>query len=130
MNDGHRLEIFGRAFDGFERSLTDRLAQLPAVDAGYQLLEIEDLQREVVEGTLATDGRAYVLMLITDWLPSLIESGKILPIDNPDPEAWAPALRELQTGTDGKNYGIAYHDGPMLFLYRTDLYGSDKEQQG
>ncbi|MCY1141856.1 extracellular solute-binding protein [Actinoplanes sp. Pm04-4] len=130
MNDGHRLEIFGRAFDGFERSLTDQLAQLPGVDAGYQLLEIEDLQREVVEGSLATDGRADVLMLITDWLPSLIESGKLLPIGNPEPDAWAPALRELQTGKDGQTYGIAYHDGPMLFLYRTDLYADPKEQQG
>ena len=130
MSNGHRLEIFGRAFDGFERSLTDQLAQLPGVDAHHQLLEIEDLQREVVEGTLATDGRADVLMLITDWLPALIESGKILPIANPSPESWAPALRELQTGPDGANYGIAYHDGPMLFLYRTDLYGDEKEQRG
>jgi multiple sugar transport system substrate-binding protein len=128
MSDGHRLEIFGRAFDGFERSLTEQLGRVDE-QAGYRLLEIEDLQREVVEGTLATDGRADVLMLITDWLPSLIESGKIRPIDQPQ-DAWAPALRELQTGADGRSYGVAYHDGPMLFLYRTDLYGSEAEQKG
>ncbi|MBU2669866.1 extracellular solute-binding protein [Actinoplanes bogorensis] len=120
------MQIFGRAFDGFERSLTTQLAGL---DAGHQLLEIEDLQREVVEGTLATDGRADVLMLITDWLPSLIESGKLRPIEQ-DQSAYAPALRALQTGADGRSYGVAYHDGPMLFLYRTDLYGDAEEQRG
>ncbi|MBL7256232.1 extracellular solute-binding protein [Paractinoplanes lichenicola] len=128
MHDGHRLEIFGRAFDGFERSLTDQLGRVQ-VEAGHRLLEIEDLQREVVEGTLATDGRADVLMLITDWLPSLIESGKILPLDQPQ-EDWVPALRALQTGADGRSYGVAYHDGPMLFLYRTDLYGDERERKG
>ncbi len=127
------LHLFGRAFDGFERSLTDQLAGL---DADHRLLEIEDLQHEVVDGTLATDGRADVLMLITDWLPSLIASGRILPLDFSTaapqgwPDAWAPALRELQTGPDGRVYGVAYHDGPMLFLYRTDLYESATERAG
>ncbi|MBM2621817.1 extracellular solute-binding protein [Actinoplanes sp. LDG1-06] len=122
------MKVFGRAFEGFERALTDQLARVD-VSADHQLLEIEDLQREVVEGTLATDGRADVLMLITDWLPSLIADGKLLPIDQ-DQQAWAPALRQLQTGADGRSYGVAYHDGPMLFLYRTDLYGSETEQKG
>ncbi|GAA1615623.1 extracellular solute-binding protein [Actinoplanes couchii] len=127
------LHLVGRAFDGFERSLTD---QLTGLDADHRLLEIEDLQHEVVDGTLATDGRADVLMLITDWLPSLIAAGKIRTLDfaesAPDgwPDAWSPALRALQTGADGRTYGVAYHDGPMLFLYRTDLYGSATEQRG
>ncbi|SNT50402.1 multiple sugar transport system substrate-binding protein [Asanoa hainanensis] len=129
------LVVVGREFDGFHRSLTAQLSSLD-LPARYELLEISDLQHRLIEGDAATSGAYDVLMVVTDWLPSLIESGKVLPldfsVDAPDgwPDQWVPALRALQTGPDGQTYGVAYHDGPMLFLYRTDLYGDPVEQAG
>lgn len=131
-----RLRLIGRAFEGFERSLSTQLAANADVNAGYELLEIGELERQVVHGSLTTSGDADVLMLITDWMPSLIDAGKLLPLDDyfaaqpPEgwPNAWAPAMRELQRGPDGRSYGVAYHDGPMLVIYRADLYGDPGEQ--
>jgi multiple sugar transport system substrate-binding protein len=130
--------LLGRKFEGFERALTAQLRELPEVDARFELVEIGDLQHEILDGKGTSSGAYDVLMLITDWLPSLIESGKLLPLnehfdtDPPEgwPSAWVPSLRELQKGPDGKTYGVAYHDGPMLQLYRTDLYADPKERTG
>jgi multiple sugar transport system substrate-binding protein len=138
MSDVSSLVLLGRKFDGFDRALTAQLAAIPEVDARFELVEIGDLQREVLDDDGATSGAYDVLMLITDWLPSLIADGKLLPLDehfaaDPPagwPSAWVPALRELQRGPDGRTYGVAYHDGPMLLLYRTDLYADPAEQAG
>ncbi|WP_328623737.1 extracellular solute-binding protein [Streptomyces sp. NBC_00353] len=132
------LVLLGRKFDGFERALTAQFRAIPDVSARFELVEIGDLEDKVLHGDGATSGANDVLMLITDWLPALIESGRLLPLDEhfaaapPQgwPDAWVPSLRELQRGPDGKTYGIAYHDGPMMQLYRTDLYGDPKEQAG
>jgi multiple sugar transport system substrate-binding protein len=132
------LVLLGRKFDGFERALTDQLGALAGLDARFELIEIGDLQREVLDGDATSSGAYDVLMLITDWLPSLVESGRLLPLDDhfaadspPGwPSAWVPSLRELQQGPDGRTYGVAYHDGPMLLLYRTDLYADEAERSG
>jgi multiple sugar transport system substrate-binding protein len=92
----------------------------------------------VLTGADAVSGRADLLMVVTDWLPALIEAGKILPLDeffanlSPDgwPEAWHPALRELQRGADGRTYGVPYHVGPQMVLYRADLYDDPDEREG
>ncbi|MEV1329702.1 extracellular solute-binding protein [Micromonospora costi] len=138
MSEPDPLVVVGREFDGFHRSLTTQLATLSDLPARYELVEISELQSRLIDGDAATSGAYDVLMVVTDWLPSLIESGKVLPLDGhltsaaPDgwPDQWVPALRELQTGADGRTYGVAYHDGPMLFIYRTDLYGDPAEQAG
>jgi multiple sugar transport system substrate-binding protein len=132
------LVLLGRKFDGFERALTAQFAVLSDLKARFELEEIGDLQRHVFDGDAATSGRYDVLMLVTDWLPSLIESGRLMPLDEafatdpPEgwPSAWTPSLRELQRGPDGRTYGVAYHDGPMLLLYRTDLFTDISEQAG
>lgn len=132
-----RLTVLGREFDGFHRSLTRQLAGLVDLEAGYELMEISDLQALVLDGDGATSGDYDVLMVVTDWLPSLIESGNVQPIEEafagttPDgwPTAWVPALREMQQDAEGNSYGVAYHDGPMLFLYRRDLYEDEQERR-
>lgn len=138
MSAPRALVLVGREFDGFRRALTRQLDALDALTADFQLLEISELESRVVHGDGATSGEYDVLMVVTDWLPSLIDAGKVLPLDDhfahqaPDgwPEQWVPALRSLQTDGDGQTYGVAYHDGPMLFIYRTDLYGDPLEQEG
>lgn len=138
MSDRAQLALLGRKFDGFDRALRMQLQSVPEFGATFELLEIEDLQQVVLNGDAAESGDYDVLMLISDWLPSLISSGKLLPLDDyfaqeaPQgwPSAWVASLRELQMGPDGRTYGIAYHDGPMLLLYRTDLYADAAEQSG
>jgi multiple sugar transport system substrate-binding protein len=139
MTQQRELIILGRAFDGFERSFTSQLEAVADIPARHELVEISELERRVVGNAGAvTSGEYDVLLLITDWLPNLIADGRILPLDDafaraaPDgwPDAWAPALRELQTGPDGRVYGVAYHDGPIMMIYRTDLYESEEERAG
>jgi multiple sugar transport system substrate-binding protein len=139
MAEERELVVLGRAFDGFERSFNAQLGALRGMAARHELVEISELERRVVgDGSAVSSGEYDVLLLITDWLPNLIAEGALLPLDDAFaqqspggwPDAWAPALRELQTGPDGRTYGVAYHDGPMMFLYRTDLYESADERRG
>jgi multiple sugar transport system substrate-binding protein len=138
MSEARPLVLLGRKFDGFERALTAQFQALPEVDARFELVEIGDLQTQVLDEDATASGDYDVLMLISDWLPSLISSGALVPLDEhfatapPDgwPSAWVPSLRELQLGPDGKTYGVAYHDGPVLLLYRTDLYSDPAELAG
>src|SRR5882724_10124183 len=138
MSQPRDLVLLGRVFDGFDRSFTSQFAAMADVEARFVSIEIGDLQRLVLDGDGATGGDYDVLLVVTDWLPSLIADGKLLPLDDafaqqaPEgwPEAWAQGLSELQRGPDGRTYGVAYHDGPMLLLYRTDLYGDAQEQAG
>ncbi|MGY2876532.1 multiple sugar transport system substrate-binding protein [Marmoricola sp. URHA0025 HA25] len=139
MSDVRELVVLGRAFDGFERSFSTQLGSLDDLPARHELVEISELEERVVgDGSAATSGEYDVLLLITDWLPHLIAEGLLLPLDDafaeqaPDgwPDAWVPALRELQQDADGRTYGVAYHDGPIMCLYRTDLYESPTEQAG
>jgi multiple sugar transport system substrate-binding protein len=138
VTDRAPLALLGRKFDGFERALTMQLKSVPEPGATFELLEIEALQQAVLDGNATESGDYDVMMLISDWLPALISGGRLLPLDDyfareaPQgwPSAWVPSLRELQLGPDGKTYGIAYHDGPMLLLYRKDLYADPGEQAG
>jgi multiple sugar transport system substrate-binding protein len=139
MADGRELVLLGRAFEGFERSFSTQLAAQTDLPARHELVEVSELERRVVgDGSAISSGDYDVLLLITDWLPHLIAAGQLLPLDDAFaekapagwPDAWVPALRDQQQGTDGRTYGIAYHDGPVMCLYRTDFYGSAEEQAG
>ncbi|MEV8388907.1 MULTISPECIES: extracellular solute-binding protein [unclassified Streptomyces] len=132
------LLLLGRSFDGFDRALSRQLPKAGTRPARHRLPEILDLQAEVVEGAAATSGEADVLLVVTDWLPALIDEGKVLPLDEffrdtpPEgwPDAWHPALRALQRGPDGRTYGVPYHVGPEMLLYRGDLYEDAEERTG
>jgi multiple sugar transport system substrate-binding protein len=132
------LVVLGREFEGFTRALDRQFGLLPGLPARHELVEISALERRVVDGDAATSGAVDVLMLNTDWLPNLIAQRRLRPLDGylasapPDgwPDAWVPSLRDLQRGPDGRQYGIAYHDGPVMLLYRTDLFSDPSELRG
>ena len=139
MSSGEQpLVVCGREFEGFTRSFDRQFARHPEIPARHELIEISQLEQLVVDGDGTTAGDVDVFLLNTDWLPNLIDRERLLPLDAylqadpPDgwPEAWVPSLRGLQTGPDGRSYGIAYHDGPIMLLYRTDLFGDAGEQRG
>lgn len=132
------LILVGREFEGFDRALGRQLSEAPNLVARHDLIEISSLEQIVVNGDGATSGDFDVCLLNTDWLPHLIAHERLLPLDpwlaeDPPqgwPDAWVDSLRSLQTGPDGRIYGIAYHDGPVMLLYRADLYEDPEEQRG
>ncbi|MDX6330674.1 MAG: multiple sugar transport system substrate-binding protein [Streptomycetaceae bacterium] len=132
------LQLLGRSFDGFDRALSRQLPKAGATSAVHRLPDILDLQEQVVTGDAATSGETDLLLVVTDWLPALIAEGKVLPLDGyfakePPagwPDIWHPAVRDLQRGPDGLTYGVPYHVGPMMLLYRADLYDDPAERTG
>jgi multiple sugar transport system substrate-binding protein len=125
-----RLTFWGREFEGFERALNRQTEAFSMAEVEVHLIEISRLERSVVDEDLATSGAADVLLLVTDWLPNLISAGKLLPLDNflhddpPEgwPDAWVPSLISFQMDDEGHIYGLPYHDGPVMTIYRSDLF--------
>ncbi|MFE5320581.1 extracellular solute-binding protein [Paenibacillus sp. NPDC056579] len=135
-----RLKLISREFEGFEASFrvqADHFEKLTGCVVEREFEEIHRLYDRMIAGKEALNGGHDLFLCVTDWLPEAIEQGLLLPLDdlireNPPegwPDAWAPSMRGLQTGDDGKVYGIAYHDGPEMFIYRSDWFTDPSEQE-
>jgi multiple sugar transport system substrate-binding protein len=82
-------------------------------------------------------GEYDVFLCLTDWFPELIRMRGITPLDpyieqNPPEDwlvAWPNSLLQLQRDEKGRIYGFPYHDGPLLLMYRRDLFENEKERQ-
>jgi len=72
------LVLLGRSFDGFNRAFARQFEANADLPARHELLEIGALENAVLDGDAATSGDVDVLLVITDWLPALIESGRLL----------------------------------------------------
>lgn len=121
-----RLRVLGRAFDPFARALRRQVAAFdPSTRLDDDWLELGELQRRVLVDGALRDGDADLAIVPTDWLAELIADGHVAPLAEGLPDdwedAWTSSLRGLQTGDDGEVYGVAYHDGPTMLLYRRDL---------
>lgn len=132
------VRLVGRDFVGF-RNAVDRQAR--AWGAGVlepEWLELDDLERQLLVEGRARSGSADLVLVVSDWIPHLVQNGDLRPLDDllaarpPDqwPQGWSASMRDLLRGTDGATYGLAYHDGPMMTLYRGDLYEDPAEQDG
>ncbi len=85
----------------------------------------------------ARDGLADIFLCVTDWLPEAIRGGMITCLDpflaqNPPedwPEGWSPSMLGLQKDAAGQTFGLPYHDGPEIFMYRRDLFESPDQQE-
>ncbi len=133
------LKLLGRRFESFQGALARqakawRLGGGSAVEARF--VEVEDLYRELTAGD-AKASRRDVVMVATDWFPTLIATGRLLCLDpylhaRPPadwPEDWAPSLRLLQCDAGGRCYGAPYHDGPEMLMYRRDLFEDEDERR-
>lgn len=136
-----RLRLIHREFVGFTRALARqeeayRLAH-PDVSITYRALDVPQLYDAMVTRRGCFGDSVDLFLAVTDWLPALIQSGAIVPLDRylaedppPDwPDGWTDSVRRLQRSEDGRVYGMAYHDGPEVFMYRTDLFGDPVEQE-
>jgi multiple sugar transport system substrate-binding protein len=136
-----RLRLVAREFVGFQRALARQVASHheahPEVDVDFEFLDVPPLYDTMVTQHGALSGRYDLFLAVTDWLPSLMQDGLVLCLDDylersppPDwPDGWPATLRSLQQDRQGRVFGIPYHDGPEVFMYRTDLFGDPNEQQ-
>jgi multiple sugar transport system substrate-binding protein len=135
------LNIKYRTFDGFERALATQTAHFAALrpDVRFALSHNgpEELYAEMVQGGGAQSGDYDLMLALSDWLPELIKRGALRPLDDflaaspPEgwPGGWSDSVLGLQRDAGGRVFGLPYHDGPEIFHYRTDLFGSAQEQE-
>lgn len=129
-----RMRFIGRT--AFETILAQQLeshAQPIELDARW--LGQRDLERSLVgEGAVVDADFALVL---SDWIPRLIEDGQILPLDDfiaedpPEgwPDAWAPEVRAVHAPHEQQVFAMPYHGTPVVLLYREDLFNDRSHQR-
>jgi multiple sugar transport system substrate-binding protein len=136
-----RLRLVHREFAGFDNAFRRQIEafrqERPDVEIELVSCDLPELSRTMVEGDGTRSGDWDLFLCNTDWLPPLMERGDLRsldpylstapPVDWPD--GWSPSLLGLQHGADGHVYGLPYHDGPEMFMYRGDLFDDPGEQQ-
>jgi multiple sugar transport system substrate-binding protein len=131
------LQLLARSFDGFERALDQQLAGVD-VPVTARFLDVHSLQETLIDSDCLTDGSVDLALVLTDWIPRLIADGKLLDISDlaeagpieGAPGCWTEALLALQRDAEGRLFGLPYHDGPVMLLYRKDLYQDAREREG
>lgn len=141
MSGNGQLRIAYRTFDPFADALS---RQAEAFTREHQEVEVEavpydplDLYEAMITGDGLLDGSFDLALLLTDWLPQARARGVIVNLaprfaeDPPPgwPEGWAPSMRELQADGMERIEGIAYHDGPIVLMYRSDLFDDPIEKE-
>ncbi len=134
------LQLIHREFVGFDHALARQEAayarERSPFALGRRALDVPSLYDEMIAQRGCFDDKVDLFLAVTDWLPELIQTGAITPLDrylaeDPPadwPDGWADSVRRLQRDDAGSVYGMAYHDGPEVFMYRTDLFGDPVEQ--
>lgn len=136
-----KLRLAYREFVGFENAFRRQLESFrsthPDIEIELVAYDVPDLYSELVEGSGCASGAWDLFLCNTDWLPALMSDGLLCALDpylesSPPvdwPDGWSPSLRGLQTGADGRTYGLPYHDGPEMFIYRGDLFEAADEKE-
>jgi len=134
------LNVLYRTFDGFERALATQVAHFqglhPGVTVHLEHCGPEELYERMIGQDGAHAGQYDVMLSLTDWLPQLMKRGGLvrlngyLAADPPEdwPDGWSESMKALQHDASGNVFGMAYHDGPEMFHYRSDLFGNAREQ--
>ena len=131
------IHLLAREFEGFRKSFGQQIdafrERFPEVEVRCRFYPVEEVEAKMVRAD--PDPDVDVFLCSTDWLPQLIEFGHLLPL-NPYlaayppkgwPGDWHPSLRRLQE-RGGTIYGIPYHDGPEVLMYRSDWFNDAEEQ--
>lgn len=138
------ITLLGRAGDTFEASLAAQDLDPAAVDARWQ--GIGALERELFETAVCVDGSVDAVLVPADWLPRLAARGALRPLDDllagapPEgwPAAWSDAFVDVVTfaadaapsrAERAAVWGLPFHDGPPLLVYRTDLFDDPAERR-
>src|SRR5262245_39941176 len=125
------LNLIYRVFDGFARAFeaqTDAYREHnPTFTLGLEALDVPPLYARMLTGGGCLSGEYDLFLAVTDWLPELMRDHLVLPLndylaaDSPPgwPDAYPASLRRLQHDAAGQVWGIPYHNGPEVFMYRT-----------
>ena len=134
------MKLIYRVFDGFERAFTQQAAAYAQTHPGFALdlaaLDVPPLYDKMIAKRGCLTDEYDLFLAVTDWFPELIRDRLVTPLDeylraDPPPgwpDAWPASLRCLQQDADGGVWGLPYHDGPEVFMYRTDLFEDPAEQ--
>jgi multiple sugar transport system substrate-binding protein len=135
-----QIRLIYRTFEGFERALARQTEQFrqqhPEVTFVLEPLDPEALYEKMVQGRGVLQPDYDIMLILTDWLPELMAFGGLARLNEylqaappPDwPGGWSESMRVLQRDDAGNIYGMAYHDGPEMFMYRADLFENPDEQ--
>lgn len=135
------LRLSYRTFDGFDRALGRQIRHFqdthPGHDVERQDFDLPRLHRLMVDGDGCGSGDWDLFLCTTDWLPSLMSTESLLPLDDflreapPDgwPGGWDRAVLDFQVDDRGRVFGLPYHDGPEMFMYRADLFEDPEERR-
>lgn len=135
------LRLVSRKYFGFENALRRQVSDFESMHSELSIsldfLEVHDLYEQMVVKEGCRRGQYDMMLVLTDWLPQLMKTEALSPINvfidgNPPvgwPGDWTPSLRKLQTDARGNFYGLAYHDGPEVFHYRSDLFADPLEKK-
>ena len=136
-----KLRTIYREFDGFRSGLEQQITAFHTdhqdIAVEIEALEVSALYEKMVARRGCLTDQHDLFLAVTDWLPELIRDRLVVPLDDqlrddPPPgwpDAWPPSLRHLQKDAAGKVYGLPYHNGPEVFMYRTDLFTDPAEQR-
>lgn len=135
------LRLAYRTFVGFENALRRQIdhfrAVHPDVDIVIQDFDIPQLYDVMVTQGGCRSGDWDLFLVIADWLPQLMQDRALLPLDSylevdpPQdwPRGWSESMLLLQRDQQGAVYALPYHDGPEVFMYRSDLFEDPEEQR-
>jgi multiple sugar transport system substrate-binding protein len=135
------LRLIGRKFVGFEKALARQARDFAATAGGAEVelefLEVEELYERMVAGDGCRGGDYDLFLTVTDWYPTLIAAGAVRGlnafIEQEQPpdwgSGWPQSLLSLQRDQGGELFGLPYHDGPEMLIYRRDLFESEAEKQ-
>jgi multiple sugar transport system substrate-binding protein len=135
------LNIIYRSFDAFEQALTQQAEHFRAGHPGVEI-RIHDEGPEALYERMIAQGEAGseawdIFLILTDWLPELMKREGLVRLndylqsDPPEdwPDGWSESMKVLQRDREGNIFGMAYHDGPEMFHYRTDLFEDEAERK-
>ena len=134
------LHFVGRSFVGFEQALAEQARifeqAYPECKVVRRFLDPQALYESTIAHAGLAGSAIDITLTLTDWLPEAMQRGLLAPLDaylETDPpegwsDAWPPSLRGLQRDAAGHTYALPYHDGPMMFIYRRDLFDDTGEQ--
>lgn len=135
-----RLRLAYRTFAGFQNALSRQIGVFREHHSDFEIElvahDIPTLYAAMVDGDGCRSGDWDLFLCSSDWLPPLMQRGDLLRLDpflrdRPPqdwPHGWSPSLLSVQTRPDG-TYGLPYHDGPEMFMYRGDLFDDPAERE-
>ncbi len=132
--------LLGRSGDSFEASI--RAQELPPGLLDDRWLPLPELERTLFDTDACASGDVDLVLVPADWLPRLAARGAIRALDpllsaSPPqgwPEAWSSAFTDVVSFARDADaapsvWGLPFHDGPPLLVYRRDLFESPDERR-